>query len=86
MSRITIDEIIGLMGGPYSLASRLGLTGQAVSMWRSRGVIPGRHHMAIYRALLEKGIEVDLSDIVALGMDSHCGDGRTGSHLRSAEV
>lgn len=50
-----IDILVEDLGGTFKVAALVGLTGQAVSMWRSRGAIPPEHYFAIVEALEASG-------------------------------
>jgi hypothetical protein len=44
----TIDDLIEAYGGASALGEKLGITQEAVSMWRARGEIPGGWHMELF--------------------------------------
>lgn len=43
-----LNDLIEAYGGPSALGERLGITQEAVSMWRSRGEIPGGWQMELF--------------------------------------
>jgi hypothetical protein len=44
----TINDLIEAYGGASALGEKLGITQEAVSMWRARGEIPGGWHMELF--------------------------------------
>jgi hypothetical protein len=54
-----IRDLIRLLGGPSELAARLGdgVTGKAVSMWGSRGEIPGDYLLPVWRMASAAGLD-----------------------------
>ena len=48
---ITVDEIIGRLGGPAAAARALGVGTEALRKWRQNGVIPPRHWPMLVQAL-----------------------------------
>jgi len=55
-SNMTAGDLIDALGGATELAEALGIKPNAVSMMRARGVIPPRHHMALWRLAQERGV------------------------------
>jgi len=52
-----IRDLIKRLGGPAEVAVRLGIAGKTVSMWGSRGEIPGDYRLAMWRMATEAGLD-----------------------------
>lgn len=54
-----IRDLIHRLGGPTEVAGRLGdgVTGKAVSMWGSRGEVPGDYLLPLWRMATEAGLD-----------------------------
>lgn len=50
-----IDQLVEDLGGTFKVAALVGLTAQAVSMWRARGGIPPEHYFTLCEALEAAG-------------------------------
>lgn len=57
----TIGGLIERFGGPSSLGRQLGVTQEAVSMWRIRGSIPTGWHMRLAARAAREGLRVNPS-------------------------
>lgn len=54
-----IRDLIKRLGGPSEVAARIagGVTGKAVSMWGTRGEVPGEHAVALWRLAQAAGLD-----------------------------
>lgn len=55
----TIDELVAFFGGPTELGRSLGITSEAISMWRLRGSIPTGWHMRLNARCAREGKRVN---------------------------
>lgn len=55
----SVEAIVDAVGGTSAAASLAGVGKSAVSNWRSRGVIPAEHFLALSDALKARGKRVD---------------------------
>jgi hypothetical protein len=55
----SIDELVDALGGPKAIATWLGISQAAVSLWKSRGHIPPGWHIRLYAAALRRGKSVN---------------------------
>lgn len=56
-------EIIQSLGGPAEVGRRLGVRGQAVSLWCTSGRIPVERVPALLRLAKEMGVELTAWDL-----------------------
>lgn len=54
---MTIQDLISALGGASAVAAELAVTPSAVTNWYERGEIPRRHHLAMWRLALGKGVD-----------------------------
>jgi len=57
----TIDDLIEAFGGASELGRQLGITQEAISMWRVRGEIPPGWHYKLFVEGRLVGLDVDPS-------------------------
>ena len=53
---MTIRQLISDLGGPASVAARLGIGLNAVCNWGLRDRVPHRHHTRLWRLAQEAGL------------------------------
>lgn len=62
VKKMTVADVIDqVLGGTTKTALYLGVTPHAVSMMKSRGAFPWRHHAKIVKACSEAGVNYDPS-------------------------
>lgn len=54
----TIDDLIEAFGGASELGRQLGITQEAISMWRMRGEIPTGWHLRLLIDARSRGWEI----------------------------
>lgn len=52
-----VDHLLDQLGGNKSVADSLGIRATAVGMWRQRGEVPARFHLAVWRLALAAGLD-----------------------------
>lgn len=63
------QRIIDKFGGLAALARALGHANPTtVQGWKERGVIPPKHHQAVWNAAKSAGIPIAITDFVAIDM------------------
>lgn len=53
----TDRELVDGLGGPTAVARLCGVTPPAVTNWLKRGQIPAEHHVALWAAAQETGLD-----------------------------
>ena len=60
-----VREIVDRFGGQTALAALIGVSQSAIAYWVKKGLIPTKWHSQILTLALDKGIEIEASDLVA---------------------
>ena len=60
-----VRQIVDKFGGQTALAALVGVNQSAVAYWVKKGSIPTKWHSHILALALDKGIEIDASDLIA---------------------
>ena len=62
---MSVRQIVDRFGGQTALAALVGVNQSAVAYWVKKGAIPAKWHSQILALAMDKGLELEASDLVA---------------------